>query len=111
MPRAGVLIMMSRIVWVVLAAHLVGAGSTISARAQGNPDAPAPSAAKLERITQYFDNEVATGKLAGAVVLIQQHGKPVYQKSFGVRDVATKLPMTPDTIFAIHSMTKPITSL
>ena len=27
------------------------------------------------------------------------------------RDVATKLPMTPDTMFALHSMTKPITSL
>ena len=44
--------------------------------------------------------------LPGAVVLIQQHGKPVYLKCFGVRDVATRLPMTPDTIFAIHSMTK-----
>jgi CubicO group peptidase (beta-lactamase class C family) len=49
--------------------------------------------------------------LPGAVVLIQQHGKPVYLKCFGVRDVATNLPMTPDTIFALHSMTKPITSV
>jgi len=40
-------------------------------------DTPAPSAAKLERITEFFNNEVATGKLPGAVVLIQQHGKPV----------------------------------
>ena len=82
-----------------------------AARAQANPGAPAPSAAKLERMSQFFENEVTTGKLAGAVVLIQQHGQPVYLKSFGVRDVATKLPMTPDTIFAIHSMTKPITSV
>ncbi len=54
---------------------------------------------------------MATGKLPGAVVLIQQHGKPVYLKCFGVQDVATKVPMSPDTIFALHSMTKPITSL
>jgi CubicO group peptidase (beta-lactamase class C family) len=73
--------------------------------------ADAPSAAKLERITEFFNNEVATGKLPGAVVLIQQHGKPVYLKCFGVRDVVTNLPMTPDTIFALHSMTKPITSV
>src|SRR4051812_49206940 len=39
-------------------------------------DAPAPSPDRLERITEFFDNEIATGKLAGAVVLIQQHGKP-----------------------------------
>ena len=74
-------------------------------------DAHVPSADKLERITEFFDNEIATGKLPGAVVLIQQHGKQVYLKCFGVRDVATNVPMTPDTIFALHSMTKPITSV
>ena len=73
--------------------------------------ARAPSVEKLERITEFFNNEVATGKLPGAVVLIQQHGKPVYLKCFGVRDVTTNVPMTPDTIFALHSMTKPITSV
>jgi CubicO group peptidase (beta-lactamase class C family) len=74
-------------------------------------DTPAPSPDKLDRITEFFNNEVASGKLPGAVVLIQQHGKPVYLKCFGVQDVATKAPMTSDTIFALHSMTKPITSL
>jgi CubicO group peptidase (beta-lactamase class C family) len=73
--------------------------------------AQAPSPDKLERITEFFNNEIATGKLPGAVVLIQQHGKPVYLQCFGVRDVATNVPMTPDTIFALHSMTKPITSV
>jgi CubicO group peptidase (beta-lactamase class C family) len=77
----------------------------------GAADAPAPAPEQLRRITEFFDNEVATGKLPGAVILIQQHGRPVYLKCFGVRDVTTKLPMTPDTIFALHSMTKPITSM
>ncbi len=74
-------------------------------------DIPAPSADGLERITAYFDNEVTSGRLPGAVILVQQHGKPVYLKNFGVRDTRTGLAMTPDTIFAIHSMTKPITCL
>lgn len=74
-------------------------------------DMPAPSPDRLNRITEFFNNEIASGKLPGAVVLIQQHGKPVYLKCFGVQDVATKAPMTSDTIFALHSMTKPITSL
>lgn len=73
--------------------------------------APAPSASKLERITEFFNNEIATGKLPGAAVLIQQHGKPVYLKCFGVQAVETKAPVTSDTIFALHSMTKPITSV
>jgi CubicO group peptidase (beta-lactamase class C family) len=87
------------------------AGCGLHARAQADPGAAAPSPARLERLSGFFENEVATGKLAGAIVLIQQHGRPIYFKRFGVRDVATKQPMTPDTIFALHSMTKPITSL
>jgi CubicO group peptidase (beta-lactamase class C family) len=74
-------------------------------------DVPAPSPEKLARITAFFNNEVGRGRIPGAVILIQQHGKPVYLKSFGFRDVTTKAPMTPDTIFALHSMTKPITSV
>ena len=93
------------------AAILVVAGCWLSAPAQAEPVAPAPSAAGLERLTEFFQNEVTTGKLPGVIVLIQQHGRPIYLKCFGVRDVATKRPMTPDTIFALHSMTKPITSL
>src|ERR1700761_5939528 len=66
---------------------------------------------KLARVTEFFKNEVATGKIPGAIVLIQQHGKPVYHEFFGVRDPATKQPMTDDTIFRLFSMTKPITSV
>lgn len=70
-----------------------------------------PSAEKLQLLSDFFDNEVATGKISGAVVLIQQHGRLVYLKTFGMRDVRTNRPMTTDTIFALRSMTKPITSV
>ena len=49
--------------------------------------------------------------MPGAIMLIQQHGKPVYFENFGLRDVATRLPMTADTIFRLYSMSKPITSV
>ncbi|HEY3793331.1 MAG TPA: serine hydrolase domain-containing protein [Bradyrhizobium sp.] len=84
------------------------------ARAEGTFDIPAGShfnPQKLEKIGEFFRNEVATGKIPGAILLIEQHGKPVYHEFFGVRDPATKLPMTDDTIFRIFSMTKPITSV
>ena len=71
-------------------------------------EAPAPE--KVQLLTDFFENEIATGRLPGAVILIQQHGRPVYLKAFGVRDVGTKHPMTPDTIFSLRSLTKPITS-
>jgi CubicO group peptidase (beta-lactamase class C family) len=66
---------------------------------------------KLERIGDFFRNEIATGNIPGAIVLIQQHGKPVYFEKFGVRDIATNLPMTDDTIFTVYSMSKPVTSV
>jgi CubicO group peptidase (beta-lactamase class C family) len=74
-------------------------------------EAPAPAASKLQLLTRFFETEVATNRIPGAVVLIQQHGRPVYLKTFGVRDVKTHRPMTTDTIFALRSMTKPITSV
>ncbi|MGY8663085.1 serine hydrolase domain-containing protein [Bradyrhizobium sp. UFLA05-109] len=91
-----------------LAGAALLAGTAMRSRAN---DIPAPSPDQLERITAFFDNEVTARRLPGAVILVQQHGEPLYLKTFGVCDVRTGLPTTPDTIFAIHSMTKPITSL
>jgi CubicO group peptidase (beta-lactamase class C family) len=65
---------------------------------------------KLARITEFFKNEVATGKIAGADVLIRQRGKDIYHETFGVQDVVSKTPITDRTIFRLSSMTKVITS-
>src|SRR5689334_22026239 len=88
------------------------AGWPEAARAE-SPASPAHSFSRegLDRVGDYIRNEITTGKIPGAILLIQQHGKPVYFESFGVRDVATKLPMTADTIFRLYSMSKPITSV
>ena len=69
------------------------------------------SRARLERVGDYIRQEIAAGTVPGAVILIQQHGHPVYFESFGVRDVESRRPMTADTIFRIYSMSKPITSV
>src|SRR6202012_4417040 len=69
------------------------------------------SADGLKRVGDYFENEIASGNIPGAVVLIQQHGKPVYSQAFGFRDPVTHTPMTEDAIFRIYSMSKPITSV
>ena len=69
------------------------------------------SRAKLQRVGDYIRQEIAAGTIPGAVMLIQQHGHPVYFESFGVRDVASGRPMTADTIFRIYSMSKAITSV
>src|SRR5882757_1273296 len=103
---------------VVLRALICGALLTLaaapSAMAEGTFDIPAGAhfnPQKLERVSDYLRDQVAQGKIPGAILLIQQHDKPVYHEFFGVRDVATKLPMTDDTIFRLFSMSKPITSV
>jgi CubicO group peptidase (beta-lactamase class C family) len=85
-----------------------------SARAEGTFEIPAGAhfnPDRLAKIGEFFRNEVATGKIPGAMVLIQQHGKPVYHESFGVQDVVSKAPITDQTIFRLFSMTKAITSV
>jgi CubicO group peptidase (beta-lactamase class C family) len=66
---------------------------------------------KLSRIDEFLNGEIVSGKLPGAIVLIQHHGQPVYFQCFGKRDVETGTPMTVDTIFPLHSVTKTITSV
>jgi CubicO group peptidase (beta-lactamase class C family) len=85
-----------------------------AAGAEGPLDIPAGAhfiRDNLAEIGALFDNEVATGKIPGAIVLIEQHGKPVYHQSFGVQDVVTKAPITDKTIFRLFSMTKAITAV
>src|SRR6202162_534390 len=82
----------------------------------GQAESPSTVAAsfsreKLQRVGNYIRNEIASGKIPGAVILIQQHGHPVYFESFGVRDVDSKRPMTADTIFRLYSMSKPVTAV
>jgi CubicO group peptidase (beta-lactamase class C family) len=103
---------------VVLRALICGALLTLaaapSAIAEGTFDIPAGAhfnPQKLDTIGEFFRNEVTTGKISGAILLIQQHGKPVYHESFGVQDVVSKAPITDQTIFRLFSMTKAITSV
>jgi len=82
----------------------------------GRAESPSPVSAHfssegLARVGDYVRNEVATGKIPGAILLIQQHGDPVYFENFGLRDVESKRPMTADTIFRLYSMSKPVTSV
>ena len=93
---------------------LLAVAAAPSVSAEGSFDIP-PGAhfnlQKLERVGDFLRDQIANGKIPGAVLLIQQHGKPVYHEFFGVQDVVSKAPMTDQTIFRLFSMTKAITSV
>ena len=88
----------------------------VGGQGAGRSESPLPvsaslSQAGLARVSEYVRNEITTGKISGAVLLIQQHGQPVLFESFGFRDVDNKRPMTTDTIFRLYSMSKAVTSV
>ncbi len=106
--------MNSRRLWRALACGALLLVVAPQVRAEGTFDIPAGARFnqdKLAKITAFFKNEVDTGKIAGANVLIQQHGKPVYHQTFGVQDVVSKAPINDKTIFRLSSLTKVITSV
>ena len=76
-----------------------------------HPVAAGFSADGLVHVRDYMRNEVAIGKIPGAVLLIQQHGQSVLLENFGVMDVDSRRPMTSDAIFRLYSMSKPVTSV
>ena len=82
----------------------------LSASTFGPPPNAALSLEKLARIDDFLNGQVAQSEIPGAIVLIQRHGKPVYFKWFGKRDVDAGIAMTPDAILPLHSLTKTITS-
>ncbi len=67
--------------------------------------------AKWQRVGDFIRQEIATGHMPGAVILVQQHGHPIYLECFGLRDLQSGRPMTADSIFRLYSMSKPITSV
>jgi CubicO group peptidase (beta-lactamase class C family) len=77
----------------------------------GPPPGAKLSVEKLAPIADFINGEIAGQRIPGAIVLVQQHGKPVYLKWFGLRDPDKGTPMTEDAIFPIHSVTKTVTSV
>ena len=64
----------------------------------------------LERMREAIRADIADDQIAGAVALLASAGETTFFESFGFRDTEAGLAMTNDAIFALASMTKPITS-
>ena len=64
---------------------------------------------KLPGVGAAMQELIAKNEVAGAVTVVITKDKLLHLESTGLADVASKRPMTPDTLFWIASMTKPIT--
>ncbi len=70
------------------------------------------SVPRLERITDLIgDGYVASGRIAGAEVLVARYGEVAYRRAFGLMDRERARPWADDTVVRIYSMTKPVASV
>ena len=69
------------------------------------------SAERLARIDRLLQQYVDDSRIAGAVALVLQDGKPAYERAVGWSDKEAGRRMTTDTLFRIASQTKAITSV
>ena len=65
----------------------------------------------LRRLSAAFTREIESKRLPGLVALIARRGRVGFVESLGARDPKSGAAMTPDAIFRIYSMTKPIVSV
>ena len=65
------------------------------------------------RVKENIENrilaDVESGRVGGAQVCVKQAGEIIYENCFGLADESREL--TPDTVFRLASMTKPITGV
>jgi CubicO group peptidase (beta-lactamase class C family) len=66
---------------------------------------------RLARLDAYLDGFVANGRHKGSLLVITRGGRIAHVSHRGQRDAEAGLPVEPDTIWRIYSMTKPITSV
>jgi CubicO group peptidase (beta-lactamase class C family) len=76
-----------------------------------SPDAVGMSAERLARLTRMMKDAVDAKQVAGTVTLVLRDGQVVYHEAAGAQDVEQGLPMKPDSIFRIASMTKAVVSV
>jgi CubicO group peptidase (beta-lactamase class C family) len=65
---------------------------------------------ELEGYDQLVQGMIDAWRVPGLAVAIVKDGEVIYEKGFGFRDREKKLPVTPDTLFAIGSSTKAFTT-
>ena len=76
----------------------------------GDPEALGLSTDRLARATRAIEDDVAAGRIAGAIGVVARRGKIAYFEVRGQADRERGRPMKKDTIHRIYSMTKPIVS-
>ncbi len=80
-------------------------------KAEVDPAEVGLDAQRLQRIDRHFARYVDDGRLPGWLVAVSRRGRLAHVSCHGSRDLEAGLPVEPDTLWRIYSMTKPVTSV
>ncbi|WP_172194169.1 serine hydrolase domain-containing protein [Saccharibacillus qingshengii] len=64
----------------------------------------------IESLKKTLRSSIERHEIAGANLMVLQHGQELFYQEDGLADLESGRPMTRDTIFRLYSMTKPITA-
>src|SRR5262245_5114665 len=79
--------------------------------ATGKPEDVGLCSRRIERIEDWMERQVSGERLAGIEVLINRRGHTVFHRCHGKRDLERNADATPETVYRIYSMTKPLTAV
>src|SRR6185503_8585505 len=104
---------MKALTWRVLAPAALAQATTFKAPPPhfADPARGVTLAKALPEIDRLFRDYASASHVPGAAWGIIVDGQLVHTGVSGFRDVATKAPVTPDTVFRIASMTKSFTAI
>ena len=80
-------------------------------KAEVDPGEVGLDAQRLQRIDRHFARYVDDGRLPGWLVAVSRRGRMAHVSCHGSRDLQAGLPVEPDTLWRLYSMTKPVTSV
>jgi CubicO group peptidase (beta-lactamase class C family) len=80
-------------------------------KAEVDPAEVGLDARRLQRIDRHFARYADDGRLPGWLVAVSRRGRLAHVSCHGSRDLEAGLPVEPDTLWRIYSMTKPVTSV
>src|SRR6202163_1187166 len=78
---------------------------------QAKPESLGLSSIRLQRMSDAFKREIDKGTVPGVTVMVARRGQIGWFEALGRQSPAASTPMAQNTIFRIHSMTKPIVSI
>ncbi len=72
------------------------------------PEEVGLSSERLKRINEFVQRHIDAQDISGAITIVARRGRVAHFQVQGLMDVASKKPMSKDTIFRIASMSKPV---